>query len=127
MAENETGRTLAGVSAGEFDLADGAIYSPLNASSTQRQRLPDKRRSEIAVFTHESRTYRATVSRFADGRIGEIFLDVGRYGADLQVNATDSAILCSLALQSGVPAKVICTAIRGPIAAALRLFEGNGA
>ncbi len=87
-----------------------------------RRRLPDRRNSEIITFDHEGRTYRATISRFADGRVAEVFLDTGRYGADLQVNAADSAILCSLALQHGVPAAVIRDAIKGPIGRALHLF-----
>lgn len=88
-----------------------------------RQRLPNRRNSEIIEFEHENRRYRATVSRFSDGRIAEVFLDIGRFGSDLHLHAQDSAILCSLALQSGVPDAVICDAIKGPIAKVLEYFE----
>lgn len=125
MAENETGRPLAGGTAGDVDHAGKLICSPNNAPSTRRQRLPNRRNSEIVEFEHENRRYRATVSRFADGRVGEIFLDVGKFGADLQLHAQDSAILASLAMQSGVPVNVIIDAIKGPISTALRNFGAD--
>ena len=92
-----------------------------------RRRLPNRRDSHIVTFVFECHGYRASISRFPDGRIGEIFLDAERYGSDVAVHANEAAILASLCLQSGVPAEMICRAIKGPIGQALLLFEGAGA
>jgi hypothetical protein len=54
-----------------------------------RERLPDRRYCESFVFQHEGHNYRATASRFDDGRLAELFLDVpGKYGTALQANAS---------------------------------------
>ena len=122
MAEMENPAAANSGASGTF--IAGAIDTPENSLAlTERQRLPNRRRSEIVTFEHEGRRYRATVSRFSDGRIGEVFLDIGRFGSDVHLHAQDSAILCSLALQSGVAASTICNAIKGPIGKALQLFE----
>jgi hypothetical protein len=86
-----------------------------------RERLPNRRSSEIVEFEHEGRRYTATLSRFTDGRIAEVFLDVAKFGSDVNLLASESAILASLALQNGVPAGAIAGAIKGPIAKALSI------
>jgi len=106
----------------------GAIDTPENSvAATRRQRLPNRRRSEIVTFEHEGHRYRASVSRFANGSIAEVFLDASKFGSDTAVMAQDSAILASIAMQHGVPASTICAAIRGPIGRALALFQEGGA
>jgi hypothetical protein len=92
---------------------------------SNRGRLPDRRQSEIASFLHEGRHYTASISRFADGSIAEIFLDVGKFGSDVSVSANESAILTSLALQCGVGEEVLKHAIHGPIRTALSLFAAR--
>jgi hypothetical protein len=67
---------------------------------TERERLPDRRGAELASFMHADRTWTATFGRFADGRVGEIFLD-GPKEAPIVELAQESAIVASLALQSG--------------------------
>ena len=91
-----------------------------------RERLPDRRLNASFSFEFENHRYRATVGRFADGRLAEIFLDVpGKLGTPLQANADTVAILASLALQYGIPQDVIRQAVTGPLALALsRLSEG---
>jgi hypothetical protein len=89
-----------------------------------RVRLPNRRKSESVVFVHEGHRYTASISRFGDGSIAEIFLDGAKFGSDTAVNAADSAILASLALQSGVSVEAIRAAVRGPIATALAMFDG---
>jgi hypothetical protein len=87
-----------------------------------RQRLPNRRPNEIIDFEHEGQRYTAAISRFANGRIAEVFLTSGKYGASVHLHATDSAILCSLALQHGVSEEDLRHTIRGPVGRALSLF-----
>jgi hypothetical protein len=89
-----------------------------------RRLLPNRRGSTIIAFEHEGRRYRASGSRFADGRLAEIFLDVGgKAGSAVQVHADNEAILASLALQWGVPVAAIRHSIDGPLALALDLLD----
>ena len=91
---------------------------------THRKRLPHRRANEIANFEYDGQRYTAAISRFQNGDIAEIFLTSGKFGAAVHLHASDSAILCSLALQSGVPVETIRHAVKGPIGHALGLFEG---
>ncbi len=88
-----------------------------------RERLPNRRASEIFTFACEGHHYLASVSRFADGRLAEIFLDTGRINTAMQQHAETSAVLVSLLLQHGVAPEVIRHSIAGPIAVALDLAE----
>jgi ribonucleoside-diphosphate reductase alpha chain len=88
---------------------------------TSRSRLPNRRHAEIFQFEYEGLSYRATFGRFADGRLGEVFLDVGKPNAQIQVHADTSAMLTSLLLQHGVHPRVITHTIAGPIAVALSM------
>jgi hypothetical protein len=74
---------------------------------TARERLPNRRASEQIDFACNSFWYVATVSRFSDGRLAEIFISKGKCGSDSDVAARDSAVVCSIALQYGVPPGVI--------------------
>jgi hypothetical protein len=87
-----------------------------------RQSLPNRRASEILDFECDGQEYTAAISRFENGKIGEIFLTSGKFGAHVHTHATDSAVLASLALQGGVPVEDIQHSIRGPIGKALGLF-----
>ena len=84
-----------------------------------RKMLPNRRPSESFGFECEGHRYRATASRFADGSLGELFLDTGKPNTTLQSNAETSAVLVSLLLQHGVPPHVIGHSIAGPIKIAL--------
>jgi hypothetical protein len=66
-----------------------------------RERLPNRRASETFNFQVEKLCYCATVSRFADGRLGEIFIGNHKVGSQSSANATDAAVAASLALQHG--------------------------
>jgi hypothetical protein len=87
-----------------------------------RRTLPTRRALGSIPVECEGHRYRATVGRFEDGRIAEIFLDTGKFGTALQANADTAAILVSLLLQHGVAPDVILHSISGPIAIALQLF-----
>ena len=92
---------------------------------TARERLPNRRASELFGFEYEGHRYTASISRFRDGRVGELFLTCGKAGTAVSVNADAAAILASLALQAGIPVETLRHAVRGPIGAALDLIEGR--
>ena len=88
-----------------------------------RERLENRRGNFSFGFEFEGFAYRATASRFADGRLAEIFLDVpGKLGTPLQSNANTAAILASLLLQHGIAPEHIRHSVTGPIAIALAGF-----
>jgi hypothetical protein len=98
-----------------------------------RQRLPNRRASESFTFELNGLRFTATVSRFDDGRIGELFLNNHKFGNQSDTNARDAAILLSFALQHGADVESIRRALcrdgsgraLGPIAQALDLLESG--
>ena len=72
-----------------------------------RQRLPNRRASEQIAFECNALRYVASVSFFPDGRLAEIFLSNAKAGSHSDSAAKDSAVVCSLALQFGVPVDVM--------------------
>jgi hypothetical protein len=106
----------------------------MEGAMTGRQRLPDRRASETFEITAAGMKYRATASRFADGRVAEIFLSNHKVGSHADTAARDSAVVCSIALQFGVPLEIIRRALmrdshgrpNGPLGVALDLLAGEG-
>jgi L-ascorbate metabolism protein UlaG (beta-lactamase superfamily) len=93
-----------------------------SVDKSTRERLPNRRGNVSFNFLHDGRTYHATATHYQDGRLAEIFLDVGRAGSTVQQHAEATAVLASLALQSGVEVQTIVHAVSGgPLAAALLL------
>jgi hypothetical protein len=92
-----------------------------------RRRLPDRRGSETFAIECAGLAYVATISRFEDGRLGEIFLTNHKAGSYADTNARDAAIACSIALQFGADVETIRKALcrdgggnaSGPLGAAL--------
>jgi hypothetical protein len=92
-----------------------------------RQRLPQRRASETFGLECADLRYTATISRFDDGRIGEVFLNNHKSGSHADTAARDSAIVCSIALQFGADIETIRKALcrdgrcnaSGPLGAAL--------
>ena len=78
---------------------------------TQRQRLPSRRRSENFTFELGGLRFTATISRLADGRIAELFLNNHKAGNQSDTNARDAAIILSFALQHGADADDIRRAL----------------
>lgn len=76
-----------------------------------RQSLPNRRPSESFNFDHEGVAYHATISRFPNGGIAELFLDAGKTGSAVNVMARDAAVVLSVALQFGTPLEVVKTAL----------------
>jgi hypothetical protein len=78
---------------------------------TARERLPNKRASISFNFEVGGLRYTATVSRFSDGRIGEVFLNNHKSGNQSDTNARDAAIIFSFAVQFGADADAIRRAL----------------
>ena len=76
-----------------------------------RERLANRRNSQIFNFECNSLRYTASASWFGDGRLGEVF--VGNHRADSHADACakDAAILASIALQFGAPLDVLRRAL----------------
>lgn len=68
-----------------------------------RDELPGRRQADTFDFQHEALKFTASVGRYADGRIGEVFLNCVKLGTAADNNARDAAIAVSIALQHGVP------------------------
>jgi len=66
---------------------------------TERLRLPYRRLSENFTFEVEGLRFTAAISRLADGRIVELFLNNHKSGNQSDTNARDAAIILSFALQ----------------------------
>jgi hypothetical protein len=98
-----------------------------------RERLPNRRAAETFAFECNNLPCLATVSFFADGRLAEIFISNAKTGSHSDSAAKDSAVVCSIALQHGVPVDVIRKALlrdsRGiassPLGAALDIITGH--
>jgi ribonucleoside-diphosphate reductase alpha chain len=94
---------------------------------SNRQRLRDRRPAETFEIEVNGLRYTATVGRFADGRIGELFLANHKSNSAADTNARDSAIAFCIAVQHGADPEVIRRALSrdargrasGPLAAAL--------
>jgi len=97
---------------------------------TARRRLKNRRASVTFDVEAQGLRFTCTASRFADGTLAEVFLQNHKAGSAAGINAADAAVVCSLALQHGVPLDVIRRALMrdpqgrasGPLAAALDLI-----
>jgi ribonucleoside-diphosphate reductase alpha chain len=78
---------------------------------THRQRLTNRRPAETFEFEVGGLRYTATVGRFPDGTIGEVFLQNHKPGSQSDSNARDAAVAASLALQHGCPLETLQRAL----------------
>ena len=78
---------------------------------TVRRRLPDRRLAESFDIEVAGLSYTCTVGRFADGQIGELFLQNHKPGSQSDANARDAAVAASLALQFGCPLETLRRAL----------------
>ncbi|HEX3666189.1 MAG TPA: hypothetical protein VHU23_13275 [Rhizomicrobium sp.] len=98
-----------------------------------RRRLVNKREHYVLEFNFRGAAYRAGFSFFLSGALAEIFLSTGKPNSESDVAANDAAILCSLALQHGVPLQTIRHGLlrsdnndaSGPLAHALDLIDAS--
>ena len=95
-----------------------------------RERLPNRRASATFDFEVAGLHYTATFARFADGRLGEIFLANHKTNSTADIDAHDAAIAFSVAVQHGADPEVIRRALcrdsdgkaSGPLGAALDII-----
>jgi hypothetical protein len=100
---------------------------------TTRERLPDRRPAETFDLVAVGLKYVCTVGRFADGRIGELFLRNHNSNSAADTSARDAAITFSIAVQHGADPEAIRRALcrdadgtaRSPLGAALDLIFGQ--
>jgi ribonucleoside-diphosphate reductase alpha chain len=102
-----------------------------------RERLPTRRRSETFDFEVSTGTgtlrYTATIGFYADGRVGEVFLNNHKSNSTADTNARDAAIAVSFALQHGADLESIRKALcretdgraSGPLGAALDVVASS--
>jgi hypothetical protein len=76
-----------------------------------RERLPNRRLGETFELEIAGLHYTATIGRFPDGRVAEIFLSNHKSNSAADTNARDSAIVCSIALQCGADIEIIRKAL----------------
>ena len=74
---------------------------------SERQRLPNRRVCESFAFQCAGLPYIASISRFQDSSLSEIFISNHKSSSDADNAARDSAVVCSIALQYGIPLDVI--------------------
>ena len=98
-----------------------------------RERLPDRRQCESFSFELDGLRFTASIGRFSDGRVGELFLTNHKSGNQSDTNARDAAIILSFALQFGADIETIRRALcrnsqgraLGPVGAALDIIAGR--
>ena len=102
-----------------------------------REHLPARRQSETFDFDVPAGTtalrYTATVGYYANGHIGELFLNNCKSNSAADSNARDAAIAFSFAVQHGADPHAIRRALcrdshghaSGPLGAALDLLLGD--
>ena len=83
----------------------------INGAPTSRKQLPNRRRATTLTIGNHSLPFTATFGHFADGSVGEIFLQNHKPGSQADLNARDSAVAASLALQYGCPLEVLKRAL----------------
>jgi hypothetical protein len=98
-----------------------------------REHLPNRRLAETFDLEVGGLRYTATTGRFADGRIGELFLSNHKLNSAADTNARDAAIAFSFAVQHGAdPEAIRCALCRdsqgranGPLGVALDIIAAG--
>jgi len=92
----------------------GDICMPLDKSgltgdrAPERRRLPDERRALTHHFSVGGQEGYVTVGLYEDGQPGELFLKMAKEGSTVSGLMDSFATAVSLALQYGVPLRVLC-------------------
>jgi hypothetical protein len=76
-----------------------------------RRVLPRRRAAETFDLRFWNQSFSVTVGFYSDGTPGEVFIDGGKTGQDIQSTARAAAVVISLALQHGVPPETIRHAV----------------
>jgi hypothetical protein len=104
-----------------------------SAVAAARQRLPNRRHAETFEIEVAGLKYIATVGRFPDGRVAELFLSNHKSNSAADTAARDAAIAFSFAVQHGADSDAIRRALcrdnqgrtSGPLGAALDCIMGD--
>jgi hypothetical protein len=78
---------------------------------SNRRILPQRRSAETFHLRFWNQPVSVTVGYYEDGAPGEIFVDAGKTGQDVQSTARDAAVVLSLALQHGATVATIQHAV----------------
>jgi len=76
-----------------------------------RRVLPRRRAAETFNLRFWNQSFSVTIGFYPDGTPGEVFIDGGKTGQDVQSTARDAAVVLSLALQHGVSPETIRHAV----------------
>jgi hypothetical protein len=68
----------------------------------ERERLPNRRPTENREIRHQNFTFVASIGKYPDGRIAEIFIASRKSGSDMATAMRDASIVASIAFQHGV-------------------------
>ena len=79
-----------------------------NTIRPQRRRLPDERRAITHHFSVGGQEGYVTVGLYEDGQPGELFIKMSKEGSTVSGLMDSFATAVSLALQYGVPLRVLC-------------------
>lgn len=85
-----------------------------------RVRLPNRRKVETTKVSVGGQSVYYKISRFSDGSIAEVFVDMHRSGSAVRGMMHAVGILLSIAIQHGVPLTVLTDGLKGIS------FEPNG-
>jgi hypothetical protein len=78
---------------------------------TDRERLPNRRTSQLVDFESMGMRFTASVSRYPDSRIAELIIDKHKAGSSIGTLVRDLAIVFSFAVQHGADARRIASAL----------------
>jgi len=78
-----------------------------------REKLPDRRHSWLQKVRIGGQTFHMNFGEYADGRLGEVFLDAAKEGTFIRGMLGSLARMVSVALQSGASPADVVHALRG--------------
>ena len=76
-----------------------------------RRTLPQRRPAETFDLWFWNQSFSVTIGFYPSGEVGEVFIDGGKTGQDIQSTARDAAVVLSLALQHGASIEAIRHAV----------------
>ena len=113
-----------GADSHEDQRGEGPPASPL-ARVPQRERLPNRRDGYTQKARVGGQKIYLRTGDYADGRLGEIFIDMHKEGATFRSLMNNFAIAVSLGLQHGVPLEEFVDAFTATRFEPTGLVEGN--
>ena len=84
---------------------------PVAPKRGYRRELPPRRVCDHYGFEHDTFNWTASVGRYDDGSVGEIFLTCTKQGTKVEASAQDACVAASIAIQYGAPLKVVADAL----------------